>query len=96
MRAGTPWCGGSRRARGSLPSGEPAFDVVLANLIAGILVPLAAGLRAELRPGGSLLASGIFVDREGEVARAFETVGLEITGRTDEGDWVALEAVRQG
>jgi ribosomal protein L11 methyltransferase len=81
---------------GSLPSGEPAFDIVLANLIAGLLVPLAASLRDELRPGGSLLASGIFVDREAEVASAFEAVGLEITGRHDEGDWVALEAVRPG
>ncbi|HEY8818350.1 MAG TPA: 50S ribosomal protein L11 methyltransferase, partial [Candidatus Limnocylindrales bacterium] len=82
--------------QGSLPSGEPAFDIVLANLIAGVLVPLAAALRDELRPGGSLLASGIFVDREAEVASAFEAVGLEITGRSAEGDWVALEAVRDG
>ena len=79
---------------GSLPSGEPAFDVVLANLIAGVLVPLASALRAELRAGGSLLASGIFVDREVEVAAAFEAVGLEVTSRTAEGEWVALEAVR--
>ena len=58
------------RARlGSLPSGEPGFDVVLANLIAGLLVPLAPALRDELRPGGTLLASGIFIDREAEVAR---------------------------
>jgi ribosomal protein L11 methyltransferase len=84
-----------RPRHGSLPSGEPAFDVVLANLIAGILVPFAAALRDELRPGGSLLASGIFVDRAAEVARAFEAVGLEITGRTDEGEWVALEAIRR-
>jgi len=82
--------------QGSLPSGEPAFEVVLANLIAGVLVPLAAALRDELQPGGSLLASGIFVDREAEVASAFEAVGLEITGRSAEGDWVALEAVRDG
>jgi ribosomal protein L11 methyltransferase len=79
---------------GSLPSGEAPFDVVLANLIAGVLVPLAAALHDELRPGGTLLASGIFVDREDEVARAFETVGLTVTDRTAEGDWVALEAVR--
>ena len=52
---------------GSLPSGERPFDVVLANLIAGLLVPLAPALRDELRPGGTLLASGIFVDREAEV-----------------------------
>jgi ribosomal protein L11 methyltransferase len=78
---------------GSLPSGEAPFDVVLANLIAGLLVPLADALRQELRPGGHLLASGIFVDREGDVRDAFETAGLEVTCRTAEGDWVALEAV---
>ena len=84
-----------RAREGSLPSGELAFDVVLANLIAGLLVPLADVLRAELRPGGHLLASGIFVDREKDVRHAFETAGLDVTGRTAEGDWVALEAVRR-
>jgi ribosomal protein L11 methyltransferase len=83
------------RARvGSLPSGEAPFDVVLANLIAGLLVTLAPQLRDELGPGGVLLASGIFIDRESEVRSAFESVGLEMTGRTAEGEWVALEAVR--
>ncbi|MFL5646581.1 MAG: 50S ribosomal protein L11 methyltransferase [Chloroflexota bacterium] len=83
-----------RAREGSLPSGQPAFDVVLANLIAGVLVPLASALRDELRPGGTLLASGIFVDRELEVATAFATAGLTVTGRSADGDWVALEAVR--
>jgi ribosomal protein L11 methyltransferase len=83
------------RARdGSLPSGEPGFDVVLANLIAGLLVTLAPALHDELRPGGSLLASGIFIDREMEVGAAFAAAGLDVTGRTVEGEWVALEAVR--
>jgi ribosomal protein L11 methyltransferase len=79
---------------GSLPTGEPAFDVVLANLIAGLLVALAPELRDELRPGGSLLASGIFVDREGAVREAFEAADLVVKDRTAEGDWVALHAVR--
>jgi ribosomal protein L11 methyltransferase len=77
---------------GSLPTDEPPFDVVAANLIAGVLVPLAPLLRAELAPGGRLVASGIFVDREAEVRTAFEAAGLTVTGRTGEGDWVALEA----
>lgn len=87
----------ARRIRvrsGSLPSGAPPFDVVLANLIAGVLVPLATQLRDELGPGGTLLASGIFIDREDEVRAAFEAGGLDIVGRSSEGDWVALEAVR--
>lgn len=83
------------RARaGSLPSGEPPFDIVLANLIAGVLVPLAGALRGELRPGGTIVASGIFIDRESEVRSAFEAAGLRLGGREAEGDWVALTAVR--
>ena len=84
-----------RAHEGSLPSGEVPFDVVLANLIAGLLVPLATRLAEELRPGGVLLASGIFIDREGDVRAAFGAAGLEVTGRTAEGDWVALEAIRR-
>ncbi len=84
------------RARvGSLPSGDPPFDIVLANLIAGVLVPLAPLLRDELCPGGLLVASGIFVDREAEVRAAFEAADLVVDGRTDEGDWVALQARRE-
>lgn len=79
---------------GSLPSGEPAHDVVLANLIASVLVTLAPALRDELRPGGILVASGIYVDREDEVRTAFEAAGLRVGARTGEGDWVALEAIR--
>jgi ribosomal protein L11 methyltransferase len=79
---------------GSLPSGAPAHDVVLANLIASVLISLAGALRDELRPGGLLLASGIFVDRETEVRRAFDAVGLAVTARTVEGEWIALEASR--
>jgi ribosomal protein L11 methylase PrmA len=52
-------------------------------------------LREELRAGGTVLASGIFVDREADVRSAFEAVGLVVTGRTTEGEWVALEAVRR-
>jgi ribosomal protein L11 methyltransferase len=87
----------SRRVRaraGSLPSGEPPYDVVLANLIASVLVPLAGALRDELRPGGTLVASGIFIDRELEVRDALEATGLRIDGRAAEGDWVALVASR--
>jgi ribosomal protein L11 methyltransferase len=82
-----------RAREGSLPSGEGPFDVVLANLISGVLVPMAPLFAAELKPGGSLLASGIFVDREADVRAAFEAVGLSIAERSVEGEWVAIEAV---
>ena len=82
--------------QGSLPSGGPPFDLVLANLIASVLVALADALAAETRPDGRLLASGIFVDREPEVRTAFEAAGLAIAGRSEDGEWVALEAVHRG
>jgi ribosomal protein L11 methyltransferase len=80
--------------RGSLPTGEGPFDLVLANLIASLLVRLADALRDETAPGGRLLASGIFRDREGDVRTAFEAAGLRLGRRWAEEDWVALEAVR--
>jgi ribosomal protein L11 methyltransferase len=80
---------------GSLPSGEAPFDVALANLIAGVLVPLAPALHDELRPDGILVASGIFVDREADVRAAFEAARLVVDGRRAEGEWVALQAHRR-
>ena len=66
------------------------------RIIAGVLVPLAHALHDELRPGGVLVASGIFIDREAEVVAAFEAAGLRVRRRTIEGEWVALEATRPG
>ncbi len=83
-----------RAREGSAPTGEGPFDVVLANLVASLLVLLADGLLADLRPGGTLLASGIFINREAEVVAAFESRGLAVARRWSEGDWAALEAVR--
>jgi ribosomal protein L11 methyltransferase len=87
----------ARRLRawvGSVPTGAGPFDLVAANLIASLLVALAPGLRAELRSGGHLLASGIFANREGEVRSAFAAAGLASVRREAEGDWVALDAIR--
>jgi len=79
---------------GSLPSGGAPFDLVIANLIASLLVTLAAGIAAEIRPGGSFLVSGIFRDREEAVRSEFEACGLAVTGRWAEEDWVALSGTR--
>ena len=79
-----------------MPTGEGPFDTILANLIAGILVELAAPLSDELVPGGTLIASGIFVDREDAVREALGAAGLRVVKRWHESDWVALEAIREG
>jgi ribosomal protein L11 methyltransferase len=83
-----------RAREGSVPTGDGPFDLVLANLIAGLIVALADPLAAEVRPGGTLLASGIFHDRERDVVDAFAPRGLQVANRWAEGDWVALELAR--
>ncbi len=83
-----------RARRGTLPTGAGPFDVVLANLIASLLATLAPALHDELRPRGTLVASGVFVDREAEVRDAFLAAGLATTASDAEGDWVALVARR--
>jgi ribosomal protein L11 methyltransferase len=86
--------------QGSVPIGAAMaarwgpFDLVLANLIASLLVELAGSLAGSVRPGGRLLASGIFIDREPEVATAFTSVGLRVAGRDQETDWVVLDMER--
>ena len=84
---------GSTPAPGACRRGEPPFDVVLANLIAGLLVPLAPALRDELRPGGDARS------RRGSSSIARPRSARTRGGRTGvdgaaEGDWVALEAIR--
>jgi ribosomal protein L11 methyltransferase len=44
--------------------------------------------------GGRLLASGIFIDREPEVRRAFAEAGMRVMSRDVEGDWVSLDLER--
>jgi ribosomal protein L11 methyltransferase len=89
--------------RSSLPTVGGPFDLVFANLVASILGELASELARTVRRGdgsgehgGRLLASGIFVDREPEVRGAFESAGLRLVQREQEGDWVALDLERPG
>jgi ribosomal protein L11 methyltransferase len=79
---------------GSLPVAGGPFGLVLANLVASVLVDLALELAATVRPAGRLLASGIFIDREGEVLAALEAAGLRLVTRDQETDWVALDLER--
>jgi len=92
-----------KASQGSLPIDEGPFDLVFANLVASILVSLAAPLAETVRrgdgspgSGGRLLASGIFIDREPEVRRAFAAAGLLVVRREQETDWVVLDLEHPG
>lgn len=69
-----------------------AYDVVLANIVADVIIPLSAHARELLVPGGVFLCSGIIDTRSGEVAAALKKNGLTLIGRKDRDGWTALAA----
>ena len=72
------------------------YDVVLANIEARVLVPLADAIAARVATGGTLVLSGILRGQEDEVRAAYPELGLRIVPA--EGEWVALvlERVKGG
>lgn len=64
------------------------FDVVLANLVADVIVAIAADLRA--RVGGTLVCAGIVEAKAAAVEQALAAQGLSIVDRAQTDDWVRL------
>ena len=66
----------------------PPTDVVTANLTGALLVRSADRLLAAVRPGGTLILSGLQSDERDDVRRAFE--GAAVTWERDEDGWVGI------
>jgi ribosomal protein L11 methyltransferase len=64
------------------------YPLVVANIQATVLIPLADAIAARVAPGGLLLLSGILSGQEHDVARAYPE--LELLSAPTEGEWVAL------
>lgn len=73
---------------------EDGYDVVLANIVADVIIPLSAVVPHFLRPDGVFICSGILNTRLPEVERAIEAAGLTITQREMQEDWCRLTARR--
>jgi ribosomal protein L11 methyltransferase len=72
-----------------------AWPLVLANIEARVLVPMAPALAAKVAPGGLLVVSGILVPQETDVRRAYEAEGLDHRATRARGEWVAIEFERR-
>jgi ribosomal protein L11 methyltransferase len=73
-----------------LESLDGCFDVILANILAEELVRLAPFLNERLSAGGSLVLSGILVEKEELVRSGFSFQPLKYLETLIEGEWVAL------
>ena len=68
------------------------YDIVLANIVADVIIPLAPVVPRFLRPGGTFLCSGILNVRLDEVKAALQAAGLTITAENQLDDWCQLSA----
>jgi len=64
------------------------FPLVLANIEAHVLVPLADEVASRVLPGGQLILSGILTEQGDAVVAAYK--GLKCVQRRFQGEWVAL------
>ena len=70
------------------------FDVIVANLISGVLVLLAPALFPRMNPGGIAILSGILSGQEDEVIEAMEQEGLRLQETYRDGKWMSLVVER--
>lgn len=78
-------------AAGSLEGADGTYDLVLVNILARVILGLLEdGLADALKPGGTVIASGIIDTQEPEVRAAFEARGIDVLDRLVQRDWVAL------
>ena len=72
--------------------GYECYDIVVANILADVLVPLTPVIVNQLKPGGIYITSGIIDDKEQTVVDAVKAAGLEVVEVTYQGEWVSVTA----
>lgn len=72
--------------------GYEKYDIVVANILADVLVPLTPVILHQLKPGGIYITSGIIDDKEETVVNCVKAAGLEVLEVTYQGEWVSVTA----
>lgn len=75
--------------------GAERYDIVVANILADVIIPMAPVIPARLKKGGAFIASGIIDFKEREVVSAIAAAGLEVTAVSRQGEWVGITAVKR-
>lgn len=72
--------------------GYEKYDIVAANILADVLVPLTPVIIHQMKKGGIYITSGIIDDKEECVVEAVKAAGLEVVEVTHQGEWVSVTA----
>ncbi len=74
--------------------GYEKYDIVVANILADVLVPLTPVIVAQMKRGAAYITSGILNDNDKEfrVKDAMTAAGLEVVETTYQGEWVSVTA----
>lgn len=72
--------------------GVECYDVVVANILADVLIPLCPHVTKILRKGGIYITSGIIADKADDVEAILYKHGMELVDRLHQGDWVSIVA----
>ena len=70
------------------------YDLVLANIVSDVIIPLSALVGAFLAPDGVFIASGVIDGREDEVAAAIRANAFLIAEHFHEEEWHCFKCVR--
>ncbi len=72
--------------------GYERYDIVVANILADVLVPLTPVIVHQMKPGAIYITSGIINTKEQEVRAAIEAAGLTVESVDHQGEWVGITA----
>ncbi|MCI5479582.1 MAG: 50S ribosomal protein L11 methyltransferase [Lachnospiraceae bacterium] len=72
--------------------GYEKYDIVAANILADVLVPLTPVIIHQLKKGGIYITSGIIDEKEPVVVDAVKQAGLTVLEVTRQGEWVSVTA----
>lgn len=75
--------------------GYGRYDIVVANILADVLVPLTPVIVNQLKEGGIYITSGIIDDKEETVVEAVKAAGLKVLEVTYQGEWVSVTARKE-
>jgi ribosomal protein L11 methyltransferase len=79
---------------GRLSDVPEVSDLVLANIEASVLAPLAGDFPVRVVPGGTVVLSGLLAEQAEMVTSAFAAAGFVLEFRRDEDEWTALSLRR--